>query len=96
LAPIEEGGTKPARRAKSETRLSIAVMDYFNAKASSGQVVGFGQIFEAMQGSARIPSGAYQTVRKPLQRSLKELVDSGLIKGVEVPRGYRIVPNPPE
>ncbi len=60
-----------------DTRLSIAVMDHFKATAASGQVVTFGHIFEALQKAGDIPAGDYQTVRKPVQRSLKNLVAGG-------------------
>ena len=52
------------------TRLGLAVMDYFRAKASTGSVVAFGPLFEAMQAAGDIPKGNYETVRKPLQRTL--------------------------
>lgn len=87
--PVEEG-VRAVRAAKVDTRLSIAVMAYFKAKASSGQVVSFGNVFESLQKAGDIPAGIYQTVRKPLQRSLKELVDSGLLRASNVPRGYRM------
>jgi RecA-family ATPase len=89
VEPIEEGA-KPTRAPKTDTRLSLAVMNYFNARASSGQVVSFGGLFEALQKAADIPSGVYQTVRKPLQRTLKDLVATGLLQPSDVPRGYRI------
>jgi RecA-family ATPase len=88
--PIEEGA-KPTRAAKVDTRLSIVVMDYFKAKASSGQIASFGSIFKALQGTGEIPRGDYETVRKPLQRTLKDLVANALLSQSEVPRGYRIV-----
>jgi RecA-family ATPase len=87
--PIEEG-TKPVRAAKSDTRLSIAVIEYFKTKAVSGQVVSFGAIFKALQASGNIPAGDYETVRKPLQRTLKDLVGNALLRDCDVPRGYQI------
>jgi RecA-family ATPase len=93
--PIEEGA-KPVRAAKSDTRLSIAVMAYFNAKAASHQIVSFGAIFEALQRSGDIPPGNYETVRKPLQRTLKDLVGNALLRLSEVPRGYRIAEESPK
>jgi RecA-family ATPase len=89
--PIEEG-SKPARAPKTDTRLSLAVMGYFNARASSGQVASFGNVFEALQKAGDIPAGVYQTVRKPLQRTLKDLVATGLLQPSDVPRGYRLAP----
>lgn len=90
-SPIDEGA-KPVRVAKADTRLSIAVMDYFKSMAPSGQVVRFSAVFEALQRSGYIAAGEYQTVRKPLQRTLKALTDTKLLIGCEVPRGYRIAP----
>lgn len=78
------------RAAKGDTRLSIAVMGYFKEKAASGQIVSFGSIFEALQASGDIGRGNYETVRKPLQRTLKDLVGNALLSQSEVPRGYRI------
>jgi RecA-family ATPase len=88
--PIEEGA-KPVRASKTDTRLSIAVMDYFKAKAASGSVVSFGAMFKALQQSGSLPAGNYETVRKPLQRTLKELVASTLLSQSDVPQGYRMV-----
>jgi RecA-family ATPase len=87
--PLEEGA-KPVKAAKSDTRLSMAVMDYFKAKAASGQVVSFGSIFESLQATGEIARGSYETVRKPLQRTLKDLVGNALLNQSEVPRGYRM------
>jgi len=87
--PIDEAA-KQVKAVKSDTRLSLAVMSYFKANAPSGQIVGFGSIFEALQASGDIPRGSYETVRKPLQRTLKNLVEAGLLGLSEVPRGYRI------
>ena len=89
--PIDEGG-KVVRTNRSDTRLAVAVMNIFREKASSGQVVSFGTVFEALQRAGDIPSGDYETVRKPLQRTLKALAAEGLLKPCEVPRGYRLVP----
>jgi RecA-family ATPase len=88
--PIDEAA-RPIRAAKSDTRLSMAVMGYFSAKAASGQVVSFGPIFEALQSAGDIPKGHYDTVRKPLQRTLKDLVGAGLLGQTDVPRGYRML-----
>ena len=87
--PIDETAGA-ARAPKTDTRLSLAVMGYFKAKAQSGQVVSFGTVFETLQKAGDIPAGVYQTVRKPLQRALKELVKSGLLQSSDVPRGYRL------
>jgi RecA-family ATPase len=87
--PIDEAA-KHVRAAKSNTRLSIAVMGYFKTKAASGEVVRFKTIFESLQGSDDVPRGDYDTVRKPLQRTLKALADEGLLRSSDVPRGYRI------
>jgi RecA-family ATPase len=86
--PIEEGA-RPVRAPKADTRLAMAVMAYFDEKASSGQVVTFKTLFEAMQTQAEIPQGDYQKVRKPLQRTLKGLVNEQLLMDSNVPRGYR-------
>lgn len=92
LNPINEGGsTRKEPRVKHDTRLAIAVAEYFREKASSGAVVSFGAIFEALQAAGEIPHGNYETVRKPLQRTLKALADDGVIKASEVPRGYRFI-----
>ena len=88
--PIEEAA-KPARAAKSDTRLALAVMTYFRAKASFGQVVAFKSVVDALQSGGDIPPGEYQKVRKPLQRTLAALVADGMLRLSEVPRGYRIV-----
>lgn len=88
--PIDEGG-KVVRSQKSDTRLAVAVISFFRDKASSGQVISFGTVFESLQRAGDIPAGDYQTVRKPLQRTLKNLAAEGLIKTCDVPRGYRLV-----
>ena len=87
--PIDEAA-KQTRAARIDTRLSLAAMDYFKRKAGSGQIVAFGSLFEALQGSGHIPRGNYETVRKSLQRTLKNLVENELLSQCEVPRGYRI------
>jgi len=87
--PIDEAAA-PARAPRTDTKLSMAVMAYFKAKAASGQVVSFGTVFETLQKAGDIPPGIYQTVRKPLQRVLKDLVASGLLRSSDVPRGYRL------
>jgi hypothetical protein len=87
--PIEEG-PKFTRAPKLDTRLGLAIMDYFRAKAPTGSVVAFGPLFEAMQAAGDIPEGPYETVRKPLQRTLRDLERGGLINACKVPRGYRI------
>jgi hypothetical protein len=94
--PIDE--IEPAQRkaAKTDTRLAIAVMGYFAKKAPSGQVATFGAIFETLQKAGDIPRGHYDTVRKPLQRTLKILVAEKLLRDCEVPRGYRIALESPE
>jgi hypothetical protein len=88
--PIQENA-KAVKAPKGDTRLSLAVMGYFNQKAPSGSIVAFGAIFEALQKAGDIPHGNYETVRKGLQRTLKDLVGSGLLGLSEVPRGYRIL-----
>jgi RecA-family ATPase len=87
--PIEEGA-KSVRAARSDTRLTLAIMGYFRAFAASGQVVAFRAVFESLQSAGDIPRGNYETVRKPLQRALKDLVSEGLLRLCSVPRGYRI------
>jgi hypothetical protein len=86
--PLEDGGQ--VVRAKIDTRLSIAVHDFF--RAASGNVVTFKALFERMQGAGHLPSGPYENVRKPLQRALRALVGDGVLKQTAVPRGYRLVP----
>lgn len=93
--PIDECA-KPVRVSKADTRLAIGIMDYFKAKAPSGQVVAFGAIFEALQGTGLLANGKYETVRKPLQRSLKDLVGNQLLRLSNVPRGYRIAEESPQ
>jgi hypothetical protein len=88
--PIEEAAAQPKRAGRADTMLAMAVMAYFREKAPSGQVVTFGAIFEALQKAGDIPKGQYETVRKPLQRTLKSLVTEKLLKDCEVPRGYRM------
>jgi hypothetical protein len=93
--PIEEAtGQKPPRAAvRADTRMSLAVMEHFGDPAASSQVVTFRTIFEAMQKHGLIAKGGdYETDRKPLQRTLKQLVADGLIIDSKVPRGYRMAP----
>ena len=94
--PLKES-TRPGRTAKPDTRLSMAIMDYFNEKAPSGQVVRFGSVFESLQASGLFErdDDEYETVRKRLQRTLSDLVESELLESNGVPRGcYRIASMP--
>ena len=89
-APLEEGSA-PVRIARTDTKLALAVMNHFTAQAPTGSVVMFRGIFEGLQRSGDIPAGAYETVRKPLQRALKALVEDQLLVQTDVPRGgYRL------
>lgn len=89
--PLNEGETGAGRRAKKpNTRLSLAVMAYFDEHAAAGQVVAFGAVFEALQKAGHVGTGDYETARKRVQRTLKQLVDEGLLRISQVPRGYRI------
>jgi hypothetical protein len=65
-------------------------MAYFDEHAAAGQVVAFCAVFEALQKAGHVGTGDYETVRKPVQRTLKQLVDEGLLRISQVPRGYRI------
>ena len=87
--PIEEG-PKTLTAAKVDTRLAVATMDYFRGTAGAGQVVRFGAVFEAMQKGGHIEVGAYEQVRKPLQRTLNALAKQGMLRQTETPRGYRL------
>jgi hypothetical protein len=86
-------GAKNGRTSKTiNTRLSFAVLTYFNQNAASGQVVNFGDLFKTLQKSGDIREGDYQTVRKPVQRTLRDLVAEGILQQTKVPRGcYRLV-----
>jgi hypothetical protein len=86
--PVEEVGA--ARPPKVDTGLAIATRDYFLAKAGDGSVLGFRTLLEALQGTGALPKGSYQTVRKPLQRVLKELELAESIVASQTPRGYRL------
>ncbi len=96
--PIEER-SKPVRAVKTDTRLAIAVMQYFKAKGASGQIVATGAILKALQAGNDLDRSddarAVEKVRKQLQRTLRELVNEGLLKRCDVPRGYRIVQESP-
>lgn len=92
--PLDECA-KPVRVSKADTRLTVGIMAYFKEKAASGQVVAFGAIFEALQATGLIGPGKPETVRKSLQRSLKDLVANGLLRLSNVPRGYRIAEESP-
>jgi RecA-family ATPase len=83
-------GAGPIAKAKPVTRLALAAMAHFRERARAGQVVSFKAIFEPLQASGVIERGNYETVRKPLQRTLKQLVDEGLLRQSDVPRGYRL------
>ena len=86
--PIEETA-RITRAPKHDTRLAVAVLGYFRSQAA-GSVVTFGALFEKLQGKGELPAGVYETVRKPLQRTLKQLQSEGLIAQSNVPRGYRL------
>ncbi len=93
--PIDEGHTGGRKSAKADTRLSMAVMTYFEKNAASGQVVASGSILKALQTTGDLehtkdPKGA-EKVRKRLQRALKVLVVEGILRSCDVPRGYRMV-----
>lgn len=88
--PIEENPGTVKRAARTDTRLAMAVMTFFREKAANGQVVNFGAIFGPLQSAGDIQRGSYETVRKPLQRCLKELVAERLLLTSNTPRGYRL------
>jgi hypothetical protein len=88
--PIPEVAKK-GKAPRVDTRLSLAVMGYFNAKAPNGEIVAFREIFESLQKSRHISHGDYETVRKPLQRSLKDLAEARILGSSKVPRGYRLL-----
>jgi len=91
LEPIEDGTAKTPRvRAGGCTKLGMAVMTYMHKTAPAGQVVGFRSMFEALQAAGNIQAGDYESVRKPLQRTLSQLTDEQLIEATKVPRGYRL------
>jgi hypothetical protein len=89
--------TRNGRSPKTlNTRLAFAVLTYFKEKAAAGQVVNFGDLFRTLQSERAIKDGDYQTVRKPLQRTLKELMAEGILQQTKTPRGcYRLVPQAP-
>jgi RecA-family ATPase len=89
-SPIEEG-VKPKKAVKVDTRLSLAVMGYFNDHAASGQVARFGDVFEHLQKAGDIPPGDYEKLRKALQRTLGTLVQESLLFSSKGPKGYRMV-----
>jgi len=93
--PIEEA-PKGVRTAKSNTRLATAVLSQFLAQAPAGEVLSFHALFEPLQGAGLIAAGKYETVRKPLQRTLRQLVDEKLLIETKVPRGYRLDRKPQE
>jgi RecA-family ATPase len=92
--PLDEGQSKARKAAKADTRLSIAVMRYFEEHAASGQVIAFGAVLQAVLRAAAVDCADDEKtrgkVRKQLQRALKDLVAEGLIRLSNVPRGYRI------
>ena len=92
--PIAEDQSKARKAAKTDTRLSMAVMRYFSEHAASGQVVALGAVLQALQSAAVVGSAdddkAREKVRKQLQRTLKGLAEEGLLRLSTVPRGYRI------
>jgi len=88
--PIDEGA-RASRATRVSTRLSMAVTGYFQAQVPSGAVVSFGPLCEHLQRTGDLPAGSYETVRKPLQRTLKQLEHEGVIVHSQVPRGYRLV-----
>jgi hypothetical protein len=92
--PLAERSATP-QVAKVDTRLAIAVREHFCMHAPSGSVVGFRTLFDALQASGALPAGNYETVRKPLQRALKELERAEIISCSQVPRGYRYTENLP-
>lgn len=93
LQPIEEG-TKPARAPRTDTRLAVAAVNQLRAAGPPGKIVSFGQIFEPLKKAGDLSSGNDETLRKKLQRMLRQLVEDGLLDQTNVPRGYRLVPPP--
>jgi hypothetical protein len=93
--PVSEGAASK-RAPKVDTRLAVAAFEYFQNKAPDGSVVAFSALFEALQVSGVLPKGHYETVRKPLQRALRELEGAGRIVASKTPRGYRLSENNPD
>jgi hypothetical protein len=80
---------------KGGARLSLAVMAYFREQAALGhQVVAFGAVFDALQSAGELSEGSVETMRKRLYRALQGLIDEGLLRACQVPKGYRIVVTP--
>ncbi|MGB6451008.1 MAG: AAA family ATPase [Steroidobacteraceae bacterium] len=94
--PVDEGAKPGRARSSGCTKLGLALMAHMRQNAASGQVVSFGTLFEALQGAGDIERGPYETVRKPLQRTLRQLVHENLLIATEVPRGYRVASEPAE
>lgn len=92
-APLDEGTAKVVRPAKLDTKLAVAAMEYMRAQAGTGTVViKFAALYEHLQRTAALPAGAFETVRKQLQRTLNTLEKSNLIQKTKVPLGcYRLV-----
>jgi RecA-family ATPase len=92
--PINECAASAAG-AKGGARLSLAVMAYFREQAALGhQVVAFGAVFDALQSAGELSEGSVETMRKRLYRALQGLIDEGLLRACQVPKGYRIVVTP--
>jgi AAA domain/DnaB-like helicase N terminal domain len=86
--PIEEGSRAP----KTDSPLAGAIRAYFNQHAPDRTVVMFGALLKGLQSSGALPKdGKPDTLRKTLNRSLKELVKAAQITETQVPRGgYRV------
>ncbi len=93
--PCEDGAAR-ARSAKGNTRLAVATLNLIRERTPSGTILTFGQIFESLQAAGEIERGHYESVRKPLQRTLRQLVEERLLVASDVPRGYRLAQRPQE
>jgi hypothetical protein len=88
LSPIAEDGKAPIT--KAPTKLALCVLEFM--RGAGTVVVPFKAIFGHAKGAGFIRGDLdYETARKPLQRTLRELVKEKIIEQTEVPRGcYRL------
>jgi hypothetical protein len=94
--PVDEDAKPERTRGSGCTKLGLAIIAYMRRTAASGQVVTFRALFEPLQAAGDIERGPYESVRKPLQRTLRQLVRERLLVATEVPRGYRLADAPSE
>lgn len=84
--PVE--ATPRAARIKTG-KLAGAAYDVI--RGNEPAVTSFRMLFDDLQRRGEISQGDYDKLRKPLQRAIKQLVDSGQVHDNTMPRGYRIV-----